>query len=119
MPQPIEESQIKSKAVMSWSSGKKKQGIFCIVSFVQRELFQDLCFISMYSVLNTLSEYTDFYISKKITSYTCCLLLKLTEAFSVSLSHFNFTSSFSSNPWNSTPFVSDLKCFYHFLFYHA
>ena len=29
-----------------------------------------MCFISMYSVLNKLSEYTYFYISKNITSYT-------------------------------------------------
>ena len=29
-----------------------------------------MCFISMYTVLNTLSEYTYFYISKSITSYT-------------------------------------------------
>ena len=55
---------------MSWSSRKKKKGIFCTVNFVRKEFFQDLCFISMYSVLNTLSEYTYFYISENITSYT-------------------------------------------------
>ena len=38
----------------------------------------------MYSVLNALSEYTYFYISKKSTSYTF-LFLKSSKAFSVSL----------------------------------
>ena len=40
----------------------------------------------MCSVLNTLSEYTYFYMSKNITSYHfCCLFLKASKAFSVSL----------------------------------
>ena len=55
---------------MSWSSRKKKKDIFCNVYFVRREFLQDLCFISTYSVLNKLSEYTYFHISKNITSYT-------------------------------------------------
>ena len=38
----------------------------------------------MYSVLNTLSEYTYFYISKNSTSYTFSFL-KSSKAFSVSL----------------------------------
>ena len=45
-----------------------------------------MCFISMYSVLNTLSEYTYFCISKSITSALSCLLLKLSEFFNVLLS---------------------------------
>ena len=78
MPQLKEESQTKSKIVMSWSSGKKKEGFF--VSFLlSKGNFFKICFISMYSVLNTLSEYTHFYISKNITSYICCLFLKLTK----------------------------------------
>ena len=40
----------------------------------------------MYSVLNTLSEYTYFYISEDITSYTyVACFLKLSKALSVSL----------------------------------
>ena len=39
----------------------------------------------MYSVLNTLSGYTYFYISKNITSYFFACFLKLLKAFSVSL----------------------------------
>ena len=58
--QPIEESQIKSKTVMSWSSRKKKEGIFCTVCFVRRKFFKHMCFILIYSVLNTHLEYTYF-----------------------------------------------------------
>ena len=65
---------------MGWSLRKKKEGTFCAVYFVRRKLFQNLCFISMYSVLNTLSEYTYFYISKNITSYTFLLVLKVIES---------------------------------------
>ena len=44
-------------------------------------------FISMYSVLNTLSEYTYFYISKKhYFIHFYCFFLKSLKAFSVSLS---------------------------------
>ena len=68
--QLIQELQIKSRAVMSQISQKKKEGIFRTVYFVQREFFKDLCFISMYSVLNTFSEYTYFYKTRNITSYT-------------------------------------------------
>ena len=50
---------------MSWSSQKKKEDIFSIVYFAQRFVF-----ISVYSVVNTLSEYTYFYKSKNIISYT-------------------------------------------------
>ena len=65
--------------MMSWSSRKKKEGIFSTVYFVRRKFF------NIY-VLNTLSEYTHFYISKHITSYTFfCLFLKSLKAFSVSL----------------------------------
>ena len=65
---------------------KKKEGIFCTVYYVQRGFFKDLCLISMYIVLNTLSEYTYFYISKNITLFTfVALFLKSLKAFSVSL----------------------------------
>ena len=44
-----------------------------------------LCFISVHSVLNTLSKYTYFYISENITSYLFYLFWKLLKAFSVSI----------------------------------
>ena len=47
----------------------------------------------MYSVLNTLSEYTYFYISKNITSYTFLLVLKIDESLHCILKNkYNFTS---------------------------
>ena len=61
--QLILESQIKSKTVMNCSSPKKKVVIFCTADFV-------LCFVSMYSVFNTLSE----YILKIIASYIFLLV---------------------------------------------
>ena len=41
--QLIQESHIKSKTVMSWSSQKKKKGIFCTIYFVQRNFFFNIC----------------------------------------------------------------------------
>ena len=74
---------------MSWISLKKKRGFF--VPFILSEgIFFGICFISMYNVLNTLSEYTYFYISKKNTLFY--LFLKSSKAFCVSL---NVTCMFS------------------------
>ena len=67
--QLVEELQIKSKTVMSLSSWKKKECISCNVYFVQRKLFENICVLSQCIVLNELSKYIYFYLSKKITSY--------------------------------------------------
>ena len=58
---------------------KEKKGIFCTLYLVRRELFY-VWFISMYSVLKTLSEYTFFCISKNITPYTLLLVFKIIES---------------------------------------
>ena len=42
----------------------------------------------MYSVLNTLSKYTYFYISKNITSYTFSLVSKIVESLQCILNTF-------------------------------
>ena len=60
------ESRIKSKTVMNWSSHKKKECIFCNVYFVRRKLL----FYLNDSVLNKLSKYIYFHISKKNFSST-------------------------------------------------
>ena len=80
--QLIQELQIKSKTVMSW---KEKRGHFFPVYFVRRNIFK-IC-VSSQCILNTLSEYTYFCITKNFTSYTFLLLfnLKSSKAFSVSL----------------------------------
>ena len=58
---------------------RKKKDIFGTFYFVQRKFFGHLCFMSINSELNTLSEYTYFYIKKKkkITSYTFLLVFKI------------------------------------------
>ena len=58
---------------MSWSSRKKKKCIFCIKF---EESFFNICDLSQNNVLNKLSEYIYFYISKNITSYTFLLAFK-------------------------------------------
>ena len=47
----------------------------------------------MYSVLNTLSEYTCLYISKNITSYTFLLVFKVVENLQYILKSGNFSST--------------------------
>ena len=49
--------------------------LFCLA----RKLFKHLRFISMFSILNTLSKYTHFYISKNNTSYAFLLVSKIIE----------------------------------------
>ena len=89
VPQLIQESEIKCKLVMSWSSQKKKKRIFCTIYFVPRKFFKHLCLISMQSVLSKLSEYIYTYIllrtKKHCFIHLCCLFLKSPKAFSVSL----------------------------------
>ena len=70
--QLIKELQIKSKTVMSWTL-QKKRGHLSHHLFCLKENFLHLCFISMYSVLKTLSEFKYFYKSKNIASYTFLL----------------------------------------------
>ena len=47
-----------------------------------------MCFILMYSVLNILSQYTYFYISKNITSYTFLLVSNIVESLQWILNEF-------------------------------
>ena len=56
-----------------------KKSTFLYRLFYPKEFFYHLCFISMYNVLNTLAEYTYFFISKNITSYTFSLFFKMVE----------------------------------------
>ena len=54
----------------------------------------------MYSVLNELSEYTYFYISKTLLHTFFCLFLKPLKAFSVSLT-FTTQKANACSPWIS------------------
>ena len=64
---------------MSWNSRKKKEGIFCVANFVQRNFFI-ISVLPQCSALNTLSEYIYFYILKNITSYTFLHVFKIIES---------------------------------------
>ena len=71
--QLIEELQIKSKTVMSWSSRKKKESIFLYRLPCPTGIF--LRFVFHLNILNALAEYTYFYISKNNTSYNFLCIL--------------------------------------------
>ena len=74
--------------MMRCSSWKKIESIFCTVYFVRRNFFfWHLCFISMYSGLNTLSNYTkQTFTYQKISFHTLfCLFSKSSKTFSISL----------------------------------
>ena len=58
---------------------ERKKSIFCTIFFSQRKFF-NICFISKYSVLNTLSEYTYFYIWKNNTLCFVLLLFKIVRS---------------------------------------
>ena len=119
MPQPIGESQIKSKTVMSYSSRKEKKTFFVPFILSEGNYFK-ICVLSQCIVFEyTFRIYILLHTKKYYFIQFCCLFLNLAKAFSVSLSHFNLALFFSVNPWNSTTFFCDLKCFYRVLFYHA
>ena len=56
---------------------------FCEIS--NNIFFTEHLWVTFDSVLNTLSEYTCFYIPENITSYMLCLFLRSSKVFSVSL----------------------------------
>ena len=97
---------------MSWSSRKKKRAFF--VPFISSK--GKTIWVLSQCVLNKLSEYTYFYISKNITSYTCCLFLKLTKPSVypevILILHDPFLVVSGILPL----FSPDLKCFYRFYF---
>ena len=113
VPQPMEESQIKSKTVLSWSLRKKKR------HFLYRLFCPKAIFLRFVFYLNLHRIYILLLNKKYYFIHFSCLFIKFTYVFSVSLSHFNLTWSLSTNRCNSTTFFSDLRCFYRFLFYHA
>ena len=107
---------------MTWSSQKKKQGIFCTVYFVQWKPFKHLCFISMYSVLNRLSEYTYFYKSKNITSYTFLLVFKIDKSLQCILkdilSKYLIAQEFSKiHKKNQSNFCCHIFIFFSFFYF--
>ena len=80
--QLIWESQIKT--VMSWSLWKKIESIFSTVYFVWRELF--VFYFNLQPTEYTFSICILLHIKKHYFIHFCCLFLKPSKAFSVSLS---------------------------------
>ena len=81
----FKKSQIKSETVMSWSSRKKKEGIFCTANLVSRDFF-NIFVLSQCIVYWIHFQNRHTFIYKKILLHTpFCLFLKLSNAFSVSL----------------------------------
>ena len=75
-----------------WWVGARERRIFLHRLFVQKEFF-NVCFISMYSVLNKLSKiYILFHFKKHHPVHFGCLFLKLSKAFSVSLTSIHVSS---------------------------
>ena len=72
--QLIQESRIKSETVMSWK--KRKKIAFFVITILSEGNLYDMCFISTYSVLNKLSKYIYFYISKTLPHTLFCSYLK-------------------------------------------
>ena len=77
----------KLKVKLRWVGARERKKRTFFVPFVLSEgkFFSRLCFSSMYVVLNTLSEYTYFTYQKNYFIDFCCLFLKSSKAFSVSL----------------------------------
>ena len=67
---------------------KEKRRHFLYRWFWPKEFFFNMFFISLYSVLNTLSEYTYFYLSKNITSYIFLLFRKIIESLQCIMKHY-------------------------------
>ena len=69
------------KLKLRWvGTQESKKRAFFVQFILSKGIFFNICFISMYSVLNTISQYTYFYISKNKTSYTFLLAFKIVES---------------------------------------
>ena len=69
----------KLKVNLWWVGARQRKKRTCL--FCPKEIFLTFVFyLNLYSVLNTLSEYTYFYISKNITSYTSVTCIEIVES---------------------------------------
>ena len=64
---------------MTWSSRKKEDSTFLYRLFFPKEIFLTFM-LYLICVLDTLSKYTYFYISKNINSYTFSLVFKFVKS---------------------------------------
>ena len=78
----------KLKVKLWWVGARERKKRAFFVPFIFSE--GNLCFITMQSVLNTLSELTCFYISKSITSYTFLHVFKIVESLQCILNYWSY-----------------------------
>ena len=76
----IWELQIKRKAVMSWSSRKKKEDVFCTVYLVRRNFFNIYVLSQCIVYWIHFHNIHTFTYKKNITSYTSLLAFKIVES---------------------------------------
>ena len=76
----VQEPQVKSENLMSWSQRKKKEGIFCTVYLVTFVFY-----LNVQCIEYTFRKYILLHIQKYYLIHFCCLFLKSSKAFSVSL----------------------------------
>ena len=87
MLQLVRVSQIKSKTVMNWSSEKKEESIFCSIYFVRTKFFMTFVFfLNVQCIEKTFGIFILSHVKKHYFIHFCCLVLKSSKAFSVSLS---------------------------------
>ena len=87
--QLIQESQVKRKTVMTWSSRKKEEDIF-LPFILSEESFRNICVLCfMYSVLYSVHTFRIYilFTYQKTLHALFCLFLKSSKALSVSLSN--------------------------------
>ena len=78
--QLLQKSKIKSKTVMSWSSQKKIEGIFLLLAFFKVcVLSQCIVYWIHFQNIHTFTYQEHYFI------HFCCLFLKLSKAFRISL----------------------------------
>ena len=85
----IQESQIKINCD-ELELAQEKRGHILYHLFCPKEIFFNICFTSMYSLSNTLSECIYFYLSKSITSNTSLLVFKIDENLQFILNKIKF-----------------------------
>ena len=72
------------KVKLWWAGARKKRPFFVLLILHEGNFFK-ICFVSMYIVLNTLSEYAYLFgIKKHYFIHFCCLFLKLLKDLYVS-----------------------------------
>ena len=72
---------LKLKVKLWWIGAReRKKRAFFVPFILSKRHFFNICILSQCSVLNTRSEYTCFYISKNITSYTFLLVFKVSKS---------------------------------------